>query len=227
MDAAIIVGVLIVPWAIWAAFNVRIMSSPDSFKFHGTRNSIGFFKYRRRGAPTNYVQLTVVTQKNQYNAVFIRKPKNGIKWDKGPPRRENSGQIMSGFNGVFTRPMKESSKDYSLDPTRLKYYTKYGNWFMRLPLGDGSEDDDLYAMRAVEKGRDLKCPYCMNRCGDHTVEELVACLHTERARTVCPTCGKLDEDHLDDEYNECFRTRPVLKKAQPPSRRSEGEQGPQ
>ena len=84
-------------------------------------------------------------------------------------------------------------------------------WFERLPLDH--DGDDLAYARAVERVPDWKCPYCMNRCGDLTAEELAACLRIERDRVVCPTCRKLDEVHLDDEYQKCMRTRPVLKKA--------------
>ena len=70
-------------------------------------------------------------------------------------------------------------------------------------------------MRAIEKCPDWKCPCCMNRCGDHTAQELAACLCTERARIVWPTCGKPDEAHLDDEYSTCMAKKPVLKKSEP------------
>ena len=101
--------------------------------------------------------------------------------------------------------------DYSLDKG-LKYYDKHArglNVFLWITRGRPRE----YAQMAVTKVGHWKCPYCMNPCGDHTAEELAACLRIERDRESCPTCGKLDENHLDDEYNACMRDRPELKKA--------------
>lgn len=69
-------------------------------------------------------------------------------------------------------------KDYSLDKSP-KYYAKHGTWFERLPR-DHDGDDLAYARHAVERVPDWKCPDCMNRCGDHTAEELAACLRIER-----------------------------------------------
>jgi hypothetical protein len=93
-----------------------------------------------------------------------------------------------------------------------KYEVKYGTYYMRVPLAH--KGDDLgYAQYVVEKLKDAKCCYCMNPAGEHTAEELAACLKMERDREICLTCGRPDENHLDKEYSKCIGHRPVLKKA--------------
>ena len=103
-------------------------------------------------------------------------------------------------------------QDYqSIVDNSPKYNTKYGTWYNRLPL-EHIGDDVEYAQWAIANWGDWECCYCHNPCGDHTAEELAVCLRIERDRESCPTCGKPDENHLDEEYRECMRTRPVLKK---------------
>src|SRR5215469_14327543 len=102
--------------------------------------------------------------------------------------------------------------DFSIDPTRMKYYAKFGLYFNRIPL-EHKGDDLTYAQYAVEKLKDWDCCYCMNPAGEHTAEELAACLKMEREREICPTCGKPDANHLDEEYSQHIGGRPILKKA--------------